>query len=194
MGTTIEKHTSWTEATESPYQATIGLISCLKSGRNAWIELQRNGNQDFPIKTPNPELANPFNWTMLYGIPRDNESLANHHYLNDTEKDLTYNWQACFADKEAADEYIATGKPTKGLLKGMGVCIPVKTTDAESLREDGYKYGAWVTFWQPKDNIPYWIPADIERVYVVCFNNEPVNERESLRKAGEFLLNLAQDI
>ena len=92
-----------------------------------------------------------------------------------------------------ATEYIKTGKPTKGLLKGMGVCIPVKTKDVESLREDGYKYGAWITFWKPKDSIPYWIPANIEKVFVVCFNDKPVNEKESLKRAGVFLLQLAEN-
>lgn len=187
-----KKYTSWTEATISPWQALIGLTSCLNSGKNAWIEIQKNGEQDYPVKIKNPALNNPFNWTMMYGLPRNEKQMSEHPYYNETEKDLTYNWEAAFATKESAEEYITTGKPTKGLLKGMGTCIPVKIKDLESIRDDGYKYGAWITFWKPKDEIPYWIPDKIDKVYVVCFNDEPYDKENALVKAANFLLEIAR--
>ena len=180
--------TNWTTATTSPTEAMLGLLSCLESGRNCWIEIQENGKQDYPIKEKNPALNDPFNWTMSYGVPRSKKYMAGRHYFNETERDLTENWSATFAEENASKIYIETGKATKGLLKSMGVCTPVRNKDLETLREDGYKYGYWVTIWKPKDNVPYWIPAKINFVFVICSNDEKPEKDRILKKCAEFLL------
>ena len=49
-------HTTWTEATTNVNKAMIMLLSCLDSGKNAWIELRKNGDQAYPIRMKNPAL------------------------------------------------------------------------------------------------------------------------------------------
>ena len=78
-------HTTWTEATTNVNKAMIMLLSCLDSGKNAWIELRKNGDQAYPIKMKNPELDNPFNWEMSYSTPRNEKEMMNYKYFNDTE-------------------------------------------------------------------------------------------------------------
>jgi hypothetical protein len=189
--------TGWTEATTDVNKALIGLISCLESGYNAWLEIRKNGDQDFPIKISNPVLNKPENWTMSYGIPRPKDNFANERFLNETEKDLTLNWIAVFGEKEAADNYYKTGKVSKENFKGMGYCHAVKIEDANKYRKslDGYSgYSYWATRWQPRNEIPYWMSAQIEQVFTVCYTHEPCNKAEAIRKAGEFLIQYANTI
>ena len=98
-------YTTWAEATNNASKAMMGLISCIESGKNAWIEVRRNGDQAYPIKIKNPALDDPYNWEMNYGVPKNENDFLNDHYFNETEKDLTYNWIACFGEKEAIEEY-----------------------------------------------------------------------------------------
>jgi len=44
------KSTSWTEATTDFERALIGLFSCLNSGKNSWIEIQKMENRIFLLK------------------------------------------------------------------------------------------------------------------------------------------------
>jgi len=191
----MEKRTCWTQATTCIATAIAGLLSCLESGKNAWIEVQKNGDQDFPIMVPNPALNDPFNWTMLYGIPRNEKEMESHRYLNATQKDLTYNWHAAFSEPKAAEIYRTTGEITPGLFRGIGACIPVKVSNINEWREkQGLKpfcYG-WVTYWQPKETIPYRIPADIPEVFVVCYDDGPRDKKKSLAAMAELLQRLAK--
>jgi len=174
------KHTNWTEATTNFYDAFAGLLSCLKAGKNCWVEVQQNGEQDYPVIEKNKALDNPFNWTMSYGVPAG-DHFKDHNFFNETQKDLTENWTACFATAEAAKLYEEKGKATAGLLAGCGVCIPVRHKDADKLRKDGYKYGAWVYAWKPKDGVPYHIPKKIGKVFVVCYDDKPADDKNSLK-------------
>ena len=185
--------TSWTKATTYFNVALLGLINCLDTGRNAWIEVQKNGEQDFPIVIKNPVLDDPFNWTMMYGVPRNEKELANLQYFNHTEKDLTYNWYAAFSTPEAAELYRKDGTVTAGLFKGMGICTPVKISDIDAWRSAPFNY-TWITHWKPKDNIPYWIPDSINEVYVVCFDDGPVNKKASYLRMSSLLHRLAEEI
>lgn len=192
----MEKHTGWAQAQTSVEAALLGLMSCLEAGKNAWIEVQKNGEQDFPILTLNPDLNDPFNWEMMYGVPRNEKTMAEHHYINETEKDLTYNWVAAFSDREAAEIYRTTGEVTPGLFFGMGVCTPVRIADANKYRAevvgDNYKNGSWVTFWKPKNDFKYRVPADIGQVFVVCYDDAPAPDKATAyAKMAEFLLTLA---
>lgn len=189
-------YTTWSEATTNANKAMMQLVSCIESGKNAWIEIRKNGEQEYPIKKKNPELDNPFNWDMMYGAPRNESEMMNYKYFNDTQKDLTYNWTACFGEKNAIKEYQSNGKITKELFNGMGICHPVRIKDANFYRKnivgDNYEYGYWVTYWKPKKNIPYWIVDDsIGEVFTICFNEEAVNKKEAIKRAAQFIMEYA---
>jgi hypothetical protein len=79
----------------------------------------------------------------------------------------------------------------------MGYCHPVRIKDANEFRKnlDGYTgYGYWATKWKPQDNIPYRIPAQIDKVFVVCYNDAPADKKISITTAGQFLLEYARTI
>lgn len=188
-----EVNTRWTHATKNPSEALAGLVSCLEAGNNAWLELRDNGDQEFPIMKVNPKLDDPFNWTMMCGVPRNEKEMREKNYLNETEKDLTFNWMAGFGTKEAVEKYQQTGEVTEGLLSGVGVSSPVRIKDADFYRAqftgDNYKYGFFVTYWKPKDGIKQYIPDEsVGKVFTVCCSNGPVDKKEAARKAAAFLL------
>lgn len=194
-----EIYTTWAPATTNASKAMISLLSCLESGKNAWIEIRKNGEQSIPIKKKNPELDNPFNWVMQFGVPRDTEAMEKHHYFNETERDLTYNWIACFGELKAVEEYQQHGTITKELFKGCGICHPVRIEDANYYRKnivgDDYHYEYWMNYWRPKDNIPYWVVDDsIGDVFTICFTNEHVDKAESIRKAAQFMADYADTL
>lgn len=185
-------NTGWIHATTDVNEAIVGFISCIQAGNNAWIELRSNGDQTFPIMKPNPELDDPFNWRMSYGAPRDEKILKEHKYLNETEKDLTYNWTAGFGDPEAIRHYRETGEIVEGLLSGIGTQFPIRIKDAEEYREkitgDNYKYRFFMTYWTPKDGIrPYVVDDNVDKVFVVCYTEEPVDKKAALHRAAYFL-------
>ena len=60
--------TTWTQATTNPSEIMLGLVSCLESGKNAWIEIRKNGDQAYPVMKKNPALENPFNWEMNFVV------------------------------------------------------------------------------------------------------------------------------
>lgn len=185
--------TSWTRATTNPNEAMIALTACLASGKNAWIEVLKNGDQEFPIMKKNPALEDPFNWTMSYGEPRNEQQLKETSFFNEIEKDLTYNWTSCYGTKEAAEEYQKNGRIMEGLILGGETECPVRIEDANRYRKeitgDNYKYNYWVTRWKAKDGIPYYIvDEDIGDVFTICYKNEPVNIKEALTKVAHYLL------
>lgn len=187
--------TNWTSATTEPEKALLGLVSCLEAGKNAWIEIRKNGDQAFPIMKSNPKLDNPFNWEMMYGTPRNIIELEKHKYFNETEKDLTYNWTCCYGEAAAIEEYQKTGKISAGMFKGIGIGHPVKIQDVNAYRKQIGKpcdHSYWATFWKPKEGISYKIVDEsIGDVFTICFDEEPVDKIEALRKAGRFLQDYA---
>ena len=192
-----ETYANWTEATNNPNKAIIGLVSCLESGKNAWIEIRKNGEQDYPLKIKNPALENPFNWEMMYGVPRNEKEMMNHKYFNDTEKDLTYNWTACYGEAKAIEEYQKNGTITKEMFNGMGICHPVRIKDANFYRKnilgDNYEYGYWVTYWRAKKDIPYYIVDEsIGNVFTICYNDELCDRSEAMKKAAQFMMKYAE--
>ena len=192
-----ETYANWTEATNNPNKAIIGLVSCLESGKNAWIEIRKNGEQDYPLKIKNPALENPFNWEMMYGVPRNEKEMMNHKYFNDTEKDLTYNWTACYGEAKAIEEYQKNGTITKEMFNGMGICHPVRIKDANFYRKnilgDNYEYGYWVTYWRAKKDIPYYIVDEsIGNVFTICYNDELCDRSEAMKRAAQFMMKYAE--
>lgn len=190
-------YTNWAQATTSVSQAMLGLVSCLESGKNAWIDIRGNGSQDVPIKMKNPELDNPFNWTMEYSVPRNEEEMRNIQYFNDTEMDLTYNWIQGYGSQEAIEKYQDTGEITEGLLLERGIGHPVRVADANRYRKeitgDNYEYGFWVTYWKPKTGIPYWVvDPNVGEVFTICYNDEPVDKKLALQRAAQFLMDYAE--
>lgn len=192
-----EIYTNWTEATNNPNKAIIGLVSCLESGKNAWIEIRKNGEQDYPLKIKNPALENPFNWEMMHGVPRNEKEMMNHKYFNDTEKDLTYNWTACYGEAKAIEEYQKNGTITKEMFNGMGICHPVRIKDANFYRKnilgDNYEYGYWVTYWRAKKDIPYYIVDEsVGNVFTICYNDELCDRAEAMKRAAQFMMEYAE--
>lgn len=192
-----EIYTNWTEATNNPNKAIIGLVSCLESGKNAWIEIRKNGEQDYPLKIKNPALENPFNWEMMYGVPRNEKEMMNHKYFNDTEKDLTYNWTACYGEAKAIEEYQKNGTITKEMFNGMGICHPVRIKDANFYRKnilgDNYEYRYWVTYWRAKKDIPYYIVDEsVGNVFTICYNDELCDRSEAMKRAAQFMMEYAE--
>lgn len=189
-------YTNWTTATTNYAHALSGLISAIEAGKNAWIEIRRNGDQDYPLMIPNPNLDHPKAWTMSYGTIRNEMDIINHKFLNETEKDLTNNYTTAFGSQEAVDRYYETGVLTKENFLGVGICHAVKIEDAIEYRknDDGYSnYRHWVYFWQPRNNA-YRIPANIDKVFTVCYDNQPVSDKKILfQKASEFLARLAEE-
>lgn len=199
----IKPYTNWCKATENPYEAIANLISCLNSGKNAWIEYQKNGEQEYPLVIKNPALENPHNWTssvMCCGGRDDSVP-----FFNETLKDLAKNWINVFSCSEkAVKAYEEKGKVTKGLIRLATDRVyetykcNVRKKDATRYRKefvgDDYDYEKMVGYhlWEPKEGIPYYIPdPNIDKVFVVCYNCEPVDIKKSLRSAAEFLLNIA---
>lgn len=194
-----ETNTSWTKATINPSEAMLGLVSCLEAGKNAWIELRKNGDQRFPVMKKNPELDNPFNWTLDYGEPRNEKAMESAAYFNETQKDLTYNWTACFGAQEAIDKYQKDGTVSDGLCKEIGICHPVRREDAKTYRQivtgDNYDGKYWISHWKPKPGIKLYVVDDsISEVFTVCCDDSPMNKKEALEKAAKFLIMYAENI
>lgn len=190
--------TNWAQATVDPQMAAISLLSCLNAGKNAWIEVRKNTEKDcaIPIMRSNPELDNPFNWTMNYGVPRNEKALESRQYLNETERDMTYNWTCCYGTEKAIEEYQKNRTITRELFEGTGIAHPVRIEDANYYRKnilgDNYDHEYWTTYWKPKNGIPYYVADDrIEDVFVVCYDNSPVDKRKAIEAAGQFLLDYA---
>lgn len=191
----MEVKTNWTTATTNIGIALAQLVSCIESGHNAWIELRVNGHQDYPIVRPNHELDDPFNWKMLYSAP---DIGKNTKFLNETEKDLTYNWVDVRSTKEAAELYKKTGEISEGLIFGDYVNIPVRREDANRYRKefakDNYEY-RWITTWTPKDGIPSYVPdKTVGQVFTICYTDEKVDRAFLMRKSAEILLKYADNI
>lgn len=188
--------TDWAQATTNLWDALMGLISCLDAGKNAWIEVQKNGNQRFPVMKKNSLLDNPFNWTASYGLPRSQKAIEKEPYFNETQKDLTDGWVACFGKEKAILAYQQQNVISEEMFTG-NVCHPVRIKDADYYREhikkDNYHYGYWMNCWKPKDDIPYHvIDEGITDVFVICYDSGPVDKRDAMEKAGRFLLEAAK--
>lgn len=186
------KKLNWSKATVNVSEALVSLISCIEAGRNAWIEVMKNGEQDFPIKKKNPALDNPHNWEMNYGSPRKHQEIANHQFFNDTEKDIVENWTDAYGTEEAVKAYEETGEIKEGLLLSSGKACLVRQEDANWYREhitgDNYKYGVWAVWPKPKDGIPYWVVDEsIGDVFVVCYNDDPFDKVTAIRNTAKFL-------
>lgn len=187
--------TNWTSATKNPYEALSGLMSCISAGKNAWIEVRENGDQEIPIKKRNPLLDNPFNWTMSYGTCRNEYEFKNRNYFNETEKDLTWNWTYCFGQPDAIEAYKTMGKVSADLFNGETGC-PVRISDANAYRKsigDLYDYSYFMTYWKPLPEIPYHIIDEtVGKVFTICYNEELVDQIKAIRTAGKFLLEIAE--
>lgn len=193
-----ESKTSWINATTNPSEAIIGLVSCLNCGNNAWIEVRKNGDQDYPMMMKNPLLDVPFNWEMSYGEPKSERRIKEcdlfASFFNETQKDLTLNWTECVSTKEAAEEYQKNGNVIEGLVLASNgtVRCPVRIKDANAYRrditKDNYKYDYWMIHWKPKPDISMLVlDENVSDVFVICYNDEPVNMKESLMRAAHFM-------
>ena len=191
--------TAWTQATTDPNKALIGLVSCIQNNKNAWIEIRKNGDQDYAIMKKNPLLNDPFNWTAYCCKSRNEKDMADKEYFNDTEKDLAYNWTWGYGNKEAVQAYEKDGTIKEGLLLYQSfdnIGHPVKIEDANAYRRDitgdNYEYGCFVHDWEPKKGIKRYIVDDsIDEVFVICFDDGPVDVKKAFLRAARFLAKYA---
>lgn len=193
--------TQWSKATTSIGEAMLSLMNCLHLGYDAYIAVENNGDQEFPVVKKNPELENPFNWESMYGTIGES---AKKDYFNNTEKELGKNWVEVFATQEAADAYKKDRTLLPGLILGNGnVKIPVRKEDANRYREqivkDGCKYDIWNHEWQAKKGIPYYIVDDsVKKVFVVYHKQDSslteYNLVETVKKAADVLLTYADQL
>lgn len=197
--------TNWTTAMTNYQEALLALQACKGSFQTCWLELRKNGDQEFPIKIVNPELDDPFAWEFSYGAYASPESLPKQKFLNETERDLTYNWIAGYGDPVAIEAYKKNRELTKGLSANTGTCFPIRIEDAQKYRDafvgDGYVYtypekgGCMVAFWKPKKGIPAYVPdKTIGKVFVVCTDpaGDVVSEVDSLERTAKTLMEYAQ--
>ena len=186
--------TNWTTATTNYQEALLALQACKGSCRTCWLELRENGDQDFPIKIVNPVLNDPFAWEFSYGTYMSPELLLGHNFLNDTERDLTYNWIAGFGNPVAIELYRKNRELTEGLNAGIGTCFPIRIADAQKYPYPG-KGGCMVDFWKPKKRIPAYVPDQtIGKVFTVCTDVEGdvISEIDSLERTAKTLMEYAQ--
>jgi hypothetical protein len=180
------KRTNWTKATTDLYEAMVGVFAAQRAGHNAWLEHQKNGEQEFPVKIKNPILDDPFNWTMLYGVPLSGEiDDVDREFFNETEEDLFRNWIACFGEPKAIEHYWKTGKVIEGLIRSAGTCFPLRRKDHP--RPEASKH--WVYMWKPKNDVPYWVvDPDVEYVFQVVYDGDyPPNQRTLVNRLVVFL-------
>lgn len=187
--------TDWSKATTDIMIAMNSLMSAIEAGFQAWIEIRKNGDQKFPINIKNPELDNPFNWTMLFDTYKKPD--CNENYFNETEKELTLNWTYVYGTEDAVEEYRKTGNVTEKLLNGKVFC-PIRKKDIEKyyLKNGKEYFNPMTTKWVSNPSAPYYIPDEtIESVFVICTESDPkekFSKAELIKKAGEFLIAYAE--
>lgn len=184
------KSLNWTQATTELEQAILGVLSCRKAGYKAWIEIANNADVPFPIQIKNPALNDPESWTMSYGIPKPAPKDEQESFFNDTEKDLYYNYDYSFRRYRCEKGHIhfekkqlfANVKCPKCGKESSQFCGPVKLKDPHSR--------TWITIWQAKKDVPYWIPdPKISDVYVIAHDTDKtaLDEKQCLLEIADFI-------
>ena len=176
----MEKYTSWTEATLNPFKAVKGLVSCLQSGRNAWIERQENGKQDFPLVENNPDLSDISNWTSsgAYGCrdwEAEKKKIEADAKMHPTAKKLKLEYTTAFGTEKEYQKYLKTGKVK---FRGIGKCYFVKYEDlVKTRKEEGTELSSDFRFVLQVSPIPRYkrVVKTKRKVYVVCWNNDKVS-------------------
>lgn len=195
---------AWTTATTSIEKAISGLLSALASKRNAWIEIQKNGEQSNPIKRKNPQLDNPFNWSLECQYIAADDYPKMEDFFNATEKDLHENWTGgYFRDAKSREHYIKTGEILPDTLTQAGISCPVRVVDWLKTRPDldpnSLPMKNWRAIWgplkYPAPGIPYWVTDDrIGDVFVVMTDSSPLVRAHAMRRLAKFLENHAEDL
>lgn len=200
-------YTDWTTAKVNYQEALLALQACRGSHATCWLELRDNGDQTYPIKMPNPLLDDPFSWRYSYGTVTSPDNLKAHKFLNETERDLTYNWIVGYGNPEAIAKYKENRELVEGLCfgAGNGICFPIRIEDAQKYRDifmkDGYRYGkpgkgtCFVVFWEPQKEITYCVPdPKVGKVLVICYNHQrtAMSEADSIAKTAATLSEYAE--
>lgn len=198
-------YTNWCKAMADPFEAISALIQCLNSGYNAWIEVQKNGEQDLPFKVKNPALDDPHNWKSACGYIPSPQEMANKTFFNKTEEDLFYNWTEVFSTKAAADEYKKTGGVSEGLVclatdkYPYGIRCNVRKDDATHCRKTfgkqpyNYVNSPFYNMWVPAVE-PYIVDESIDKVFVICYSEEPCDIEKKITLAADFLKETAKKL
>jgi len=167
----MKKLTNWTQATRNPFKAIKKLIGCLQYGYVAWIEIQENGKQDYPIYERVP-LNNIDAWesSHSYGVSNweeEKQRILENKFMHPTQKDLTLNYRTVFGTEEEYKNYLKTGKIK---FSGMGKTFFVKNHNDNNSK---FRFVPYVTV-KPE----YKNKIKKGKVFVICYYN--YNEKQKL--------------
>ena len=175
----MNKKTNWTSATHNPFKAFKGLVSCLQSGYNAWIELQENGKQDNPLLETNPNINNLSTWKSSGSYFVQDWAKEKERIENDTihpfAKKLMLEYTTVFGSEEEYENYLKTGEVK---FLGMGKKYFIRYDDLIKTREkEGIKLSdksRYVLSVLPIEHYKQ-VKKTNRKVFVVCFNSEKRN-------------------
>lgn len=180
----MKKNTNWSKATTNLFEAIKSLLSALQAGKIAHLEIMKNEDVAYPIKVENPETLKMENWTMMFGLPKQNDQVD---FWNETERYLVQECYHTYATPEAIRLFEEEGLITEELMLNGGTeyMIPFDIAREIRLAQDGYDLATnqWArgTYYRIKDGIEHWvIDPKVKWVFVVV-----IEEDETLKKFKE---------
>ena len=173
----MKKYTSWSQVTFNPFIAFLNLISCLRSGHNAWIERQENGKQDFPLTEKNPDLYDIKYWKSSGAFfspdwQKEKQRIEQDTNMHPFQKKLKLEYTTAFGTEEEYQHYLKTGEVK---FRGMGKQYFVKYDDLIKTREsEGIDMNDKTRFVLMVSPIERWkrVVETKRKVYVVCWNDD----------------------
>lgn len=171
--------TNWTEATRNPFKAISSLISCLQAGRNAWLELQENGNQEYPLREKLiKESTDPCAWDcacqpFAQDWEERKEVILTSDSYSPMQKKFMTEYTSVFGSQEQYDNYLKTGDAD---FRGIGRQYLIKYDDlARKRKEQGIALSPKTRFY-PMVSLKSRNkrPLIKGKVLVVCYNNDKV--------------------
>ena len=168
------KMSIWNTPKKSLFKALIDFINCVSFGYECSLIRIDNEKCNPFIKRKNPILNNINNWSSSYGTPENRKELEEKKYFNKIERELTLNYYYNFNNYLCCNghNFIFLPGKTRGCPKCGEVnykqsCKIKKRKKAESV--------FFYTHWKPKQGIPYYIPDNIGKVWVIKMENKKVN-------------------
>ena len=180
----MKKNTNWSKATTNLFEAIKSLLSALQAGKIAHLEIMKNEDVAYPIKVKNPETLKMENWTMMFGLPKQNDQVD---FWNETERYLVQECYHTYTTPEAIRLFEEEGLITEDLLKSGGAeyMIPFDIAREIRLAQDGYDLATnvWArgTHYCIKDDVERWVlDPSVKWVFVVV-----IEEDQTLKKFKE---------
>jgi hypothetical protein len=172
-----ENSTNWSEATLNPFKAFSNLVSCLRSGNNAWIEKQENGKQSYPLVEDNPDLSKMKYWkcdSQLFARDWENnqQEILDDDKLLPMAKTLMTEYTVLYGSQEEYDAYLQTGVAK---FNGIGKQFFVKYDDLLKIRkEEGIEMDSSTRFYPMVSPIERYkrVLKTKRKVYVIVMDYE----------------------